>query len=109
MLIVPTVVLVLMLTAQWAVREQAARAVSAAAREGAVAAAAYGGTDALGREAAQATLTVAGDAVGASTIGFDRGPSTVTATVTAAVPRLIPGFGVEVSSQQTAPIESFAS
>jgi hypothetical protein len=64
------------------------------------------GTDTDGHDAAQRFLGRAGN-LRDVTITVERGPATVTATVTGHAPRLIPGLAWSVTSRSSAPVEEY--
>lgn len=106
-LIAPVLVVLLLLLAQWAIREQGQRAVSAAAREGAAAAAAWQARPDDGHESADSTLESSGADLEGVAVMVERQPNDATVTVTASVPSLIPGVDLTVTSTQSAPLEVF--
>ncbi|WP_193604815.1 TadE family protein [Nocardioides dongkuii] len=106
-LIAPVVLAMFMLLAQWAIREQGERAVSAAAREGAVASAAWQAAPDAGRRAVADTLGSSGTDLANVEVESARSSTDASVTVRAVVPSLIPGVDLAVTSTQTAPLEVF--
>lgn len=106
-LIAPAVLAMFMLLAQWAIREQGERAVSAAAREGAVAAAAWQAAPDAGRRAVDDTLGSSGTDLADVEVESARSSTDASVSVRAVVPSLIPGVDLAVTSTQTAPLEVF--
>jgi Flp pilus assembly protein TadG len=106
-LIMPVLMVLFLLLAQWAVREQGQRAVNAAAREGAVAAAAWEASADAGHDSVTATLDTSGVDLDGVAVTTDRSATSATVTVSADVPSLLPGVDITVSSTQSAPLEVF--
>lgn len=98
---------VLMLLMQWGIKMQAAREVDAAAREGAVAAAAFDGTGTAGSTTARAYLSDIGTDVTNIDISADRGQRTAVVSIRAQVRSLVPFVDVHVTSTAQQPVEVF--
>jgi Flp pilus assembly protein TadG len=107
-LIVPVLLLCLLLVIQFALAMHARAVLTAAAQDGARAAQVNGGSAASGRVAASATLTRdANGLVHDSDVRIDDDGTTVTATVSADVTSIIPGWRWRVSGRASGPRETF--
>jgi len=83
---------------------------NAAAQEGARAARAAGAIDADGEASAEQFIHALGStALTDPTVTVTRGPTTVTVTVTAKSPVVIPGLILDVRATSTSPIEQFTA
>ncbi|GAW52568.1 MULTISPECIES: TadE/TadG family type IV pilus assembly protein [unclassified Nocardioides] len=107
-LVMAVVVLILFTLIQWSVQLYNDRIVHAAARESAVAAAAWDGTEAIGRQTAQDYLSSSGDDLSDTTITVNVQATQVTVTVSGNVQALVPGMSKRVSATETVPREEFA-
>ena len=108
-LIVATVLVALFTTlVQYGIRFHAQRVAEAAAREGAVAAARYDGTEGAGSTAAQSFIADDGKpAVTGSSVSVTRSVTEARVTVTVDVVTLAPWLGGQITSTATAPRERF--
>ena len=107
LMIAPLLMLLTLLTVQWAVRLEAQRAVDAAAREGAVAAARWDGDAAQGRSTALDYLAALVPQLTGPSAQVVRDAREARATVRGEVISLIPGVELTVTSTATAPVERF--
>lgn len=107
-LVMPVVMLVLLTLVQWSVQLYNDRIVHAAAREGAVAAASWDGTEAAGRQTAQEYLADSGDDLSNTNVKITMSATEVTVTVAGDVVALVPGLSKRVSATATVPRERFA-
>jgi Flp pilus assembly protein TadG len=93
---------------QYGIRFHAHRVADAAAREGAVAAARYNGTEGAGSRAAQEYLTDDGKpAITGSSVSVTRSATEATVSVSVDVVTLAPWLGGPITSTATAPVERF--
>jgi Flp pilus assembly protein TadG len=95
---------------QYGIRIHAHRVAEAAAREGAVAAARFDGTDASGTSTAQEYIGKGGaPAVTGSTVSADRSATAARVTVTVQIVSLAPWLGLDdpITATATAPVERF--
>lgn len=106
-LVAPVVVLVFLLLLQWTVRLHAERAVDAAAREGAVAAARWDGSAGAGESVARAYLSRLDPNVGAAAVWAQRGTEVARVQVQGDVLTLVPFLHLRVSSTAEQPVERF--
>lgn len=106
-LVAPVVLLTFLLLVQWAVKLQAERVADAAAREGAVAAAAWDGSAQAGQQAALEYLNELDPQMTGHTATASRGVASAQATVEGTVLSLLPGIDLHVSSTARAPVERF--
>jgi Flp pilus assembly protein TadG len=107
-LIMPVVMLIFLILAQWSVQLYNDRIVHAAAREAAVAAAAWDGTEADGRQTVNDYFDDSGSDLSNTNITIDVGPTQVTVTVSGDVLTLVPGMTTRVTATATVPRERFA-
>jgi Flp pilus assembly protein TadG len=106
-LVAPVVVLVFLLLVQWTVRLHAERAVDAAAREGAVAAARWDGSAQAGESVARDYLTRLDPNVGAAAFRAHRGAEVASVQVRGDVLAMVPFLHLRVSSTAEQPVERF--
>lgn len=106
--VVPVMMLIFLLLVQWSVQLYNDRLVRAAAREAAVAAAAWDGSTAAGRETARAYLASNGSDLSGTKVSVSLQGEEATATVSGRCQALIPGFDTKVSATTTVPRERFA-
>lgn len=108
-LIVATVLIFLFTTlVQYGIRFHAQRVAEAAAREGAVAAARFDGTEGAGSSTAKEYVDDDGKpAVTGSSVSVSRSPTEARVTVTVDVVTLAPWLGGSITSTATAPVERF--
>lgn len=102
----PAVLVWLLLIVQYGLWWNAKQVADAATAEAVAAAQTPAGTDADGHDAAQRFLDQAGN-LSDVTITVERGPNTVTATITGHAPQLIPGLAWTVMSRSTSPVEEY--
>jgi Flp pilus assembly protein TadG len=102
----PAVLVWLLLIVQYGLWWHAKQVADAATAEAVTAAVTPTGTDDIGHDAAQRFLDQAGN-LRDVTITVERGPATVTATVTGHAPRLIPGLAWSVTARSIAPVEEY--
>ena len=106
--IMPLVMLIFLTLVQWSVQLYNDRIVHAAAREAAVDAAAWEGTEADGRQTANEYLEDSGSDLSNTDVDVSVGATEVTVTVSGDVMTLLPGFTKRVSATATVPRERFA-
>lgn len=108
-LIVATVLIFLFTTlVQYGIRFHAQRVAEAAAREGAVAAARFDGTEGSGSSTAKEYVTDDGKpAVTGSSVSVSRSATEARVSVTVDVVTLAPWLGGSITSTATAPVERF--
>jgi hypothetical protein len=106
--IMPLVMLIFLALVQWSVQLYNDRIVHAAAREAAVDAAAWEGTEADGRQTANEYLQDSGSDLSNTDVDVIVGATEVTVTVSGDVMTLLPGFSKRVSATATVPRERFA-
>lgn len=106
--IMPLVMLIFLTLVQWSVQLYNDRIVHAAAREAAVDAAAWEGTEADGRQTANEYLEDSGSDLSNTDVRISVGATEVTVTVSGDVITLLPGFSKRVSATATVPRERFA-
>lgn len=108
-LIMATVLIALFTTlVQYGIRFHAQRVAEAAAREGAVAAARYDGTEGAGSSTAKEYVNEDGKpAVTGSTVSSSRSATEARVTVTVEIVTLAPWLGGSITSTATAPVERF--
>jgi hypothetical protein len=102
----PAVLVWLLLIVQYGLWWHAKQVADAATAEAVTAAVTPTGTDTDGHDAAQRFLDQAGN-LRDITVTVERGPTTVTATVTGHAPQLIPGLSWSVTSRSTSPVEEY--
>lgn len=107
-LVMPVVMLMFLMLVQWSVQLYNDRIVHAAAREAAVDAASWDGTEAAGQQTARDYLSDTGSDLSNTAIRISTGATEVTATVSGEVMTLLPGFNPRVSATATVPRERFA-
>lgn len=90
---------------QYGIRMHASRVADAAAREGAVAAARFDGTSAIGGFTAR--KYAAGPAIRGSTVSVTRSPTEARASVTVQIVTLMPFLSEPVTSTATSPVERY--
>ena len=108
LLVVPTLMLILMLVVQWSVQLYNDRLVHAAAREAAVAAASWDGTETAGRQAATQWLSGNGNDLSNTDVKVTVKANEVTVTVSGDVSTFVPGMSKQVTATATVPREKFA-
>jgi len=106
--VMPLVMLIFLMLVQWSVQLYNDRIVHAAAREAAVDAASWEGTEAAGRETAQEYLAASGSDLSDTDVRINVGATEVTVTVSGDVMTLLPGFTKRVTATATVPRERFA-
>lgn len=106
--VMPVVMLIFLLLVQWSVQLYNDRIVHAAARESAVAAAAWDGTEAEGQQTASDYLSHTGSDLSNTNVTINVGPTSVTVTVSGDVMTLVPGMTKRVIATATVPRERFA-
>ena len=106
--VMPLVMLIFLMLVQWSVQLYNDRIVHAAAREAAVDAASWEGTESAGRQTADEYLADAGSDLSNTSIKINVGATEVTVTVSGEVMTLLPGFTKRVSATATVPRERFA-
>ena len=92
---------------QFGINAHAARATEAAAREGAVAAARFDGTNDAGSRTAKAYLADGEPAINGSQVSTNRGGTEATVTVTVNVVSLMPLLDDPITKTATVPVERF--
>lgn len=107
LLVAPLLIGITMLLVQWSVRLEADHVVQAAAREGAVAAARWDGSETAGNAAVNQYLDRLGPSIEDAHVQVHRGPAVARVTVAADVLTLVPGFHVHVSATVEQPVERF--
>lgn len=109
LLLTPLLLLLLLLLIQWAVVMNAQRVAGAAAREGAVAAGTFDGTEADGQRVADDYLTRLDPSISDRHVTATRTDQTATVTVTGQVMQLVPLPWVDLDVTATAqvPVERF--
>ena len=107
-IVMPVVMLIFLMLVQWSVQPYSARIVHAAAREAAVDAASWDGTESAGRETADEYLADSGSDLSNTEVKITVGATEVTVTVSGDVMTLLPGFTKRVSATATVPRERFA-
>ena len=106
--IMPLVMLIFLMLVQWSVQLYNDRIVHAAAREAAVDAASWEGTEDAGRQTANEYLADSGSDLSNTSVKINVGATEVTVTVSGEVMTLLPGFTKRVSATATVPRERFA-
>lgn len=106
--IMPLVMLIFLMLVQWSVQLYNDRIVHAAAREAAVDAASWEGTEDAGRQTANEYLADSGSDLSNTSVKINVGATEVTVTVSGEVMTLLPGFTTRVSATATVPRERFA-
>ncbi len=107
-IVMPVVMLIFLMLVQWSVQLYNDRIVHAAAREAAVDAASWDGTESAGRETADDYLADSGSDLSNTEVRITVGATEVTVTVSGDVMTLLPGFTKRVSATATVPRERFA-
>lgn len=107
-IVMPVVMLIFLMLVQWSVQLYNDRIVHAAAREAAVDAASWDGTESAGRETADDYLADSGSDLSNTEVKITVGATEVTVTVSGDVMTLLPGFTKRVSATATVPRERFA-
>lgn len=107
-IVMPVVMLIFLMLVQWSVQLYNDRIVHAAAREAAVDAASWDGTESAGRETADEYLADSGSDLSNTEVKITVGATEVTVTVSGDVMTLLPGFTKRVSATATVPRERFA-
>jgi Flp pilus assembly protein TadG len=104
-----TVLIALFMTlVQFGIRSHAQRVAEAAAREGAVAAARYDGSEGAGSSTATEYVDEDGaPAVAGSSVSSSRSATEARVTVTVEIVSLAPWLGGSITSTATAPVERF--
>jgi Flp pilus assembly protein TadG len=105
--VMPLMMLIFLMLVQWSVQLYNDRIVHAAAREAAVDAASWEGTEAAGRQTAHEYLDDTGSDLSNTDIKVNVGATEVTVTVSGDVMTLLPGFTKRVSATATVPRERF--
>lgn len=106
--VMPLVMLIFLMLVQWSVQLYNDRIVHAAAREAAVDAASWEGTEDAGRQTANDYLADSGSDLSNTSVKINVGATEVTVTVSGEVMTLLPGFTKRVSATATVPRERFA-
>ena len=107
-IIVPIIIVFTMLIVQYALLWHGRHVAEAAAQAAARSAAAYTSTAALGQaDGANYLAQVAPHLLADATVTVDRGPQSVTVTVTATVASVIPFGSFSVAEHAQAPVEQF--
>ncbi len=106
--VMPLVMLIFLMLVQWSVQLYNDRIVHAAAREAAVDAASWEGTEDAGRQTANEYLADSGSDLSNTSVKINVGATEVTVTVSGEVMTLLPGFTKRVSATATVPRERFA-
>jgi len=106
--VMPLVMLIFLMLVQWSVQLYNDRIVHAAAREAAVDAASWEGTESAGRQTASEYLADSGSDLSNTSVKITVGATEVTVTVSGDVMTLLPGFTKRVSATATVPRERFA-
>lgn len=109
LLTISMLIVVFLLTLQYAVQAHARRIATAAAEEALMAAAAYDGAPADGQQAAHRVLTGVAPGLGDASVAVERTATTVTVTVTGRVAQLIPFLPVGVRVHVQGPVERFVA
>jgi len=107
-IVMPVVMLIFLMLVQWSVQLYNDRIVHAAAREAAVDAASWDGTESAGRQTAHEYLADSGSDLSNTEVKITVGATEVTVTVSGDVMTLLPGFTKRVSATATVPRERFA-
>jgi Flp pilus assembly protein TadG len=107
-IVMPVVMLIFLMLVQWSVQLYNDRIVHAAAREAAVDAASWDGTESAGRQTADEYLADSGSDLSNTEVKITVGATEVTVTVSGDVMTLLPGFTKRVSATATVPRERFA-
>jgi Flp pilus assembly protein TadG len=107
-IVMPVVMLIFLMLVQWSVQLYNDRIVHAAAREAAVDAASWDGTESAGRETADDYLADSGSDLSNTEVKITVGATEVTVTVSGDVMTLLPGFTKRVSATARVPRERFA-
>ena len=107
-IVMPVVMLIFLMLVQWSVHLYNDRIVHAAAREAAVDAASWDGTEFAGRQTAEEYLADSGSDLSNTEVKVAVGATEVTVTVSGEVMTLLPGFTQRVSATATVPRERFA-
>jgi Flp pilus assembly protein TadG len=107
-IVMPVVMLIFLMLVQWSVQLYNDRIVHAAAREAAVDAASWDGTESAGRQTADEYLADSGSDLSNTQVKITVGATEVTVTVSGDVMTLLPGFTKRVSATATVPRERFA-
>ena len=107
-IVMPVVMLIFLMLVQWSVQLYNDRIVHAAAREAAVDAASWDGTESAGRQTADDYLADSGSDLSNTQVKITVGATEVTVTVSGDVMTLLPGFTKRVSATATVPRERFA-
>lgn len=106
--VMPLVMLIFLMLVQWSVQLYNDRIVHAAAREAAVDAASWEGSEDAGRQTANEYLADSGSDLSNTSVKINVGATEVTVTVSGEVMTLLPGFTKRVSATATVPRERFA-
>lgn len=107
MLVISMLIVVFLVTLQYAVRAHAHRIASAAAQEGLAAASTYDGSAADGRHVAQQSLTQLGPGLHRATVTASRHTTVASVTVRGEADQLLPFLAVRVSVHVEGPVERF--
>ena len=107
-IVMPVVMLIFLMLVQWSVQLYNDRIVHAAAREAAVDAASWDGTEAAGQQTAKEYLADSGSDLSNTSVRINVGATEVTVTVSGDVMTLVPGMTKRVSATATVPRERFA-
>ncbi len=105
LLMVPILLLITFLIVQWAIHLNANQIVQTAARQGAVAAAAWNGTPADASTTAQDYLNSMGKDLQDPQVTVSETPTTVTVTVSGNTMEFVPGTHQHVTATLTMPLE----
>jgi Flp pilus assembly protein TadG len=108
LIVMPVMMLIFLTLVQWSVQLYNDRIVHAAAREAAVDAASWDGTESAGRQTADEYLADSGSDLSNIEVKITVGATQVTVTVSGDVMTLLPGFTKRVSATATVPRERFA-
>jgi len=107
-MVMPVVMLIFLILVQWSVQLYNDRIVHAAAREAAVDAAAWDGTENSGKKTAEEYLTGSGSDLSNTRVRISMSATEVTVTISGDVMTLVPGMTKRVSATATVPRERFA-
>lgn len=107
-IVMPLVMFMFLLLAQWSVQLYNDRIVHAAAREAAVDAASWDGGAAAGHQTAREYLSESGGDLSNTKVQVSVSATEATATVSGQILSLVPGFDIRVSATASVPRERFA-
>jgi Flp pilus assembly protein TadG len=106
--VMPVLMLIFVMLVQWSVQLHSDRIVHAAAREGAVDAAAWNGGAPAGRQTANGYLDDVDADLSNTSVEVHMSPTDATVTVSGDVLTLLPGVHIRVLATATVPRERFA-